>query len=48
MFAEQMLHWYVVEKHLHMSPSTMREAVKKVCAHFRENLASPPPRKPSR
>jgi hypothetical protein len=51
LFAEQMLHWYVTERHLHMSPSTMREAVKKVCAHLRENLASsqkPSPRKPSR
>jgi hypothetical protein len=49
-FAEQMLHWYVDELHLYMSPSTMREAVKKVCEHLRNKLASPqknPPRKPS-
>jgi hypothetical protein len=40
-FAEQMLHWYVEELHRHMSPSTMREAVRRVFEHLRKKLANP-------
>ena len=49
-FAEQMLHWYVEELHRHMAPSTMREAVKKVCEHLREKLSAqkPSPHNPPR
>jgi hypothetical protein len=40
-FAEQMLHWYVVELHRQMSTSTMREAVRGVCEHLRKKLKNP-------
>ena len=48
---DEMIDWYVKEKHRHMSPSTMRDAVRKVCAQLREKPATPEksrPRKPSR